>query len=79
MSATCRHVFGDMTFSLCPKESANISADIVPTGHVMLSSKVWMTEFDEMSGQHPRHFPDIFPTASTRVGATCHLGGALVT
>ena len=45
-------------FSLCQKESADISADVVPTQHVMSSGMVRTTEFDEMSGC----IPDIFTT-----------------
>ena len=59
MPATCRHVFGGMTFSLCPKESANILADIIPTRHVMSSSMVWTTESDDILGQHSQHFHDM--------------------
>ena len=72
MSPTCRHVFDDTTFSLCPKESADMSADVVPTRHVMSSGMVRTTEFDDMSGRHSRHFPDMSACRRT----TCRLGGS---
>ena len=72
MSPTCRRVFDDMTFSLCPKESADMSADVVPTQHVVSSGMVRTAEFDDVSGRHSRHFPDMSACRRT----TCRLGGS---
>jgi len=58
-------------FSLCQKESADMSADVVPTRHVMSSGMVQTTESDKMSGRHSRHFQDMSACRRT----TCHLGG----
>ena len=58
-------------FSLCQKESADMSADVVPTRHVMSSGMVRTTESDDVSGQHSRHFQDMSACRWT----TCRLGG----
>ncbi len=54
------------------KESADMSSDVIPTRRVMSSGMVWMTEFDEISGQHSWHFHNV----SAHVGTTCHLAGS---
>ena len=68
----CEFLQSFAVFSLCQKESANMSADVIPSWHVTLSGMVQTTEFDKMSGQHSQHFCD----TSAHVGMTCHLGGS---
>ena len=53
-------------------ESADMSADVIQTRHVMSSGMVQTTEFDDMSGRHSRHFQDM---SACRL-ATCRLGGS---
>ena len=74
LSCTKSHHYGTILRKSCRFffMSKRISQHVVPTWHVVSSGMVRTTEFDDMSGRHSRHFPDMSACRRT----TCHLGGS---